>query len=194
MRRLVGNGSILPPKIYRPLIPLVGRERQGIASDRPPRPLLKNPLRILIYLDVLVLLLFNAIQYAMFYAFITPLSTLSKSTYPHLNETEIGLCYLAPGSATICGGYIHGKILDRDYRFLTEKLVQEREALTGASARSDDITSEENFPIEKVRMKRVPIQLFACVACCASYGWCLQHKVNLAAPLVLQFICASSPL
>ncbi|KIM60924.1 hypothetical protein SCLCIDRAFT_123247 [Scleroderma citrinum Foug A] len=188
LRRLVGNGSILPPKIYRPLAPLVGRGRQGIVSDRAPRPPLKNPFRILICLDVLVLLLFNAIQYAMFYAFITPLSTLSKSTYPHLNETEIGLCYLAPGSGIIIGGYVHGKILDRDYRLLKEKLIQEREAPTGASARSDEITSEENFPIEKVRMKRVPVQLFVCVACCASYGWCLQHKVNLAVPLVLQFI------
>ena len=194
MRRLVGNGSILPPKIYRPLAPLVGRGRQGIVSDRAPRPPLKNPFRILICLDVLVLLLFNAIQYAMFYAFITPLSTLSKSTYPHLNETEIGLCYLAPGSGIIIGGYVHGKILDRDYRLLKEKLIQEREAPTGASVRSDEITSEENFPIEKVRMKRVPVQLFVCVACCASYGWCLQHKVNLAVPLVLQFICASSSL
>ena len=194
MRRLVGNGSILPPKIYRPLVPLVGRERQGIVSDRAPHPPLKNPLRILIYLDVLVLLLFNAIQYAIFYAFIATLSTLSKSTYPHLSETEIGLCYLAPGSATIIGAYVHGKILDRDFRFLKEKLIQEREALTGASVRSDDTTSEENFPIEKVRMKRVIVELFVCVACCASYGWCLQHKVNLAAPLVLQFICASSPL
>jgi len=194
LRRLVGNGSILPPKIYRPLIPLVGRERQVIVSDRAPRPPLKNPLRILIYLDVLLLLLFNAIQYAIFYALIVTLSTLSKSTYPHLNETEIGLCYLALGSATITGGYVHGKILDRDYRLLKEKLIREREAPTGAPAHSDDITNEENFPIEKVRMKRVPVELFICVACCASYGWCLQHKVNLAAPLVLQFICASSPL
>ena len=192
LRRLVGNGSILPPKIYRPLIPLVGRGRQSIVSGRAPRPPLENPLRIFTYLDMLIPMFFNAILYSIFYAFIATLSTLFKSTYPHLNETEIGLCYLAPGFATVVGAYIHGKILDRDYRVFKEKLIQEREALTEMSECPEDITSEENFPVEKVRMKTIPIQLIICVASCVSYGWCLQHKVHIAVPLVLQFICAVS--
>ena len=192
LRRLVGNGSILPPKIYRPLIPLIGRGRQGIVSDRAPCPPLENPLRVFTHLDMLIPMLFNAIHFSIFHAFVATLSTLFKSTYPHLNETEISLCYLAPGCATGIGAYIHGKILDRDYRVFKKKLIQEREALTGMSECLEDITSEENFSVEKVRMKTIPIQLTICVASCVSYGWCLQHKIHIAVPLVLQFICAPS--
>ena len=141
---------------------------------------------------MLIPMLFNAILYSIFYAFIATLSTLFKSTYPHLNETEVSLCYLAPGFAIVVGAYIHGKILDRDYRVFKEQLIQEREALTRMSECPEDITSEENFPVEKVRMKTIPIQLLICVASCVSYGWCLQHKVHIAVPLVLQFICAVS--
>ena len=195
LRILVGNGSILPPKIYRPLIPLIGRGRQGIVqSVRAPRQPLKNPFRIFTYPDVLILLLLSAIQYAILYPFVATLSTLFKSTYPYLNEADIGLCYLASGSAAIIGGYVHGKILDREYRLLKERLIYEKEAHTGTFVRSEDTTSDENFPIEKVRLKTIPIHLFVCVACCVSYGWCMQYKVNLAVPLVLQFICTSSPL
>jgi len=136
----------------------------------------------------------SAIQCVILYPFVAILSTLFKSTYPYLNEADIGLCYLASGSAAIIGGYVHEKILDRDYRLLKEKLIYEHEALTGTFVRLEDIISDENFPIEKVRMKTIPVHLFVCVACCVSYGWCLQYKVNLAVPLVLQFICASSPL
>ncbi|KAL4070587.1 major facilitator superfamily domain-containing protein [Scleroderma citrinum] len=190
LRRLVGDGSILPPKIYRPLIPLAGRGRQGIVTDRTPPTPFRNPLRILTYLDVLILLLFNAVQYAIYYAFIATISTQFQSTYPYLNNTEIGLCYLPSGSATIIGGYVTGKILDRDYKILKEKLIREREAIAGVPVRPEDVTSEENFPIEKVRMKTMPIQLFVCIACCVGYGWCLQRKVNIAVPLVLQFVRA----
>ena len=89
-QKLVGDGSILPPEIYPPFIPLVVRRRQNIVSNRAPCPSLKNPLH-LTYLDILVLILFNAVQYAIFFAFIATLPTLFKSTYPHLNETEISL-------------------------------------------------------------------------------------------------------
>lgn len=188
LRTLVGNGSILPPKIYRPLIPLIGRGRQGIVSVRAPRQPLKNPFGIFTHSDVLILLLLSATLYAMFYPFVTTLSTLFQLAYPYLNEADIGLCYLAPSSAAIIGGYVHGKTLDRSYRLLKEKWIHEREALTGMLVRLEDITSDENFPIEIVRMKTIPIQLLVCVACCVGYGWCLQYKVNLAVPLVLQFI------
>ena len=53
-----------------------------------------------------------------------------------------------------------------------------------------DVTDDENFPVEIVRMKSDPIQLFVCVAFVSATG----DKINVAGPLVLQSICASSPL
>ncbi|KAG6330132.1 hypothetical protein ID866_8957 [Astraeus odoratus] len=194
LRRLVGDGSILPSRLYRPLIPLVGKGRQGIAVNTGIPAPFTNPLRILTYLDVSVLLVFNATQYAVFYAFTATISTLFPSAYPYLNETEIGLCFLASGSGTIVGGYGIGKIMDRDYRLLKEKLSREREAATGTPVRSEEIISDENFPIEKVRMKTMPVQLLLCVMCCVSYGWCLQQRVSIAVPLVLQFILSLSAI
>ncbi|KAI6120587.1 MFS general substrate transporter [Pisolithus croceorrhizus] len=164
LRQLVGDGSVLPSRFHRPLVPLVGH----------------------------VLLLFNAVQYAVFYAIIATISTIFQSTYSYLDETEIGLCFLASGFGTITGGFVIGKIMDRDYRLLNEKLVRERGIATGTPGSREVITREENFPIEKARLKTTPIQLLICVACCASYGWCLHQKVNIAVPLVLQFVCMLS--
>ncbi|KAI6136302.1 major facilitator superfamily domain-containing protein [Pisolithus sp. B1] len=187
LRQLVGDGSVLPPRFYRPLVPLVGHGRQGNTMERPPRVPFVNPLRILTYPDILVLLFFNAIQYAVFYAITATISTIFQSTYSYLNETEIGLCFLASGFGTITGAFSIGKIMDRDYRMIKEKLVHGRETTVGTPGSPGAIACEENFPIEKARLKTIPIQLLICVTCCAGYGWCLHQKVNIAVPLVLQF-------
>ncbi|KAI6163822.1 MFS general substrate transporter [Pisolithus thermaeus] len=187
LRQLVGDGSVLPPRFYRPLVPLVGHGRQGNTMEQPTRVSFVNPLRILIYPDILVLLFFNAIQYAIFYAITATIPTIFQSTYSYLNETEIGLCFLASGFGTITGAFSIGKIMDRDYRMIKEKLVHERQTNVGTPGSPGAISCEENFPIEKARLKTIPIQLLVCVACCAGYGWCLQQKVNIAVPLMLQF-------
>ncbi len=57
LRAMVGNGSIRPPKIYRPLVPIFAAQRSGQpTSDEDPKIIFKfkNPLRILTYPDVLV--------------------------------------------------------------------------------------------------------------------------------------------
>ncbi|KAH7886869.1 major facilitator superfamily domain-containing protein [Phlebopus sp. FC_14] len=192
LRTLVGDGSIIPSRFYRPLIPLVGHGRQGKGATMPPRPPFSNPLRILTYLDVVNLLIFNGIIYAIFYAVIATISTSFEATYSFLNETDIGLCYLAVGGGTIIGGLTTGRLLDRDYKHFKEKLVREAQANSEDPVRAQDITKDENFPIEEARMRMVPFQLAIYTLCVAGYGWCLQTKVNLAAPLVLQIIFAIS--
>ncbi|KIK94767.1 hypothetical protein PAXRUDRAFT_827690 [Paxillus rubicundulus Ve08.2h10] len=192
LRRLVGDGSAIPSKIYRPLIPLVGRGRQNTGVDLPPPPPLSNPLRILTYLDVMNLLVFNGILYSIFYAVTATISTLFQSTYPFLNEIDIGLCFLAIGGGTIIGGLVTGKLLDRDYRLMKEKIAREASASAEDPARPDDATKDDNFPIERARMRVVPLHLIAYTVCCASYGWCLEKKVSMAAPLVLQIVLGIS--
>ncbi|KAG0707510.1 hypothetical protein DFH29DRAFT_896045, partial [Suillus ampliporus] len=68
LRQLAGDGSVIPSPFYRPLVPLVGK-------GRPPKRLLNNPLRLFFYLNVPILLVFNAIIYAVFYAVNTTIST-----------------------------------------------------------------------------------------------------------------------
>ncbi|KAF9225425.1 MFS general substrate transporter [Gyrodon lividus] len=192
LRRLVGDGSAIPLKIYRPLIPLVGYGRQNVDAGVPPPPPFSNPLLILTYLDVMNLLVFNGILYSIFYAVTTTISTLFQSTYSFLNETDIGLCFLAIGGGTIVGSLVTGRLLDRDYRLLKEKIAREGSGNAENPARPEDIAEDENFPIERARMRVVPFHLIAYTACCAGYGWCLEKNVNLAAPLVLQIVLAIS--
>ncbi|KIJ66313.1 hypothetical protein HYDPIDRAFT_109309 [Hydnomerulius pinastri MD-312] len=193
LRRLVGDGSVIPSKFYRPLVPVVGRGRQSTGAEMPAPPPFSNPLRILTYLDVMNLLVFNGIICSVFYAVTTTISTLFQSTYSFLNETDIGLCFLAIGGGTIIGGLVTGRLLDRDYKKMKEKIAREASANTESSVRPEDVTKDdENFPIEKARLRMVPFNLILYTACCAGYGWCLEKKVNMAAPLVLQIVLAYS--
>lgn len=45
----------------------------------------------------------------------------------------------------------------------------------------------DGFPIERVRFATVPYYIPFWVVACVGYGFMLQHKVNLAGPLVLSF-------
>ncbi|KAH0838000.1 major facilitator superfamily domain-containing protein [Lanmaoa asiatica] len=188
LRRLVGDGSIIPSKMYRPLVPIVGTGRQKATVEMPPPPPLSNPLRILTYLDVMNLLIFNGIVYSIFYAVTATISTLFQSTYPFLNETDTGLCFLAIGGGTIIGGLITGKLMDRDYRELKEKISQESSTDPENPVSVAQAAKDENFPIEQARMQMAPFHLLVYTACCAGYGWCLEKEVNMAAPLILQIV------
>ncbi|KAG9314032.1 major facilitator superfamily domain-containing protein [Chiua virens] len=194
LRRLVDDGSIIPSKIYRPLVPLVGTGRQKATTELGPSPPFSNPLRILTYLDVLNLLLFNGIIYSVFYAVTTTISTLFQETYPFLDEIDIGLCYLAIGGGTIISGLVTGRLLDRDYRKLKEKIAGGSETSMDPekSGPIEQAAKDDSFPIEKARMRTTLFHLIVYTACCAGYGWCLEKRVNLAAPLVLQIILALS--
>jgi len=161
-------------------------------APKPPKRILNNPLRIFFYLDVLNLLVFNAIIYAVFYAVNTTISTLFASKYPFLNETDIGLCFLAIGGGMVFGAVLCGRMLDADYQRIKKKLVKKAEGDPEKRIRPEDVTKEENFPIERARLRTVPIFTAIFIVTCAGYGWSLQREANIAVPLILQIICMSS--
>lgn len=97
LRSLVGNGSIPPPTISRPVLPLVGRRATKITSTSPvprTRKPFQNPLRLLFNPDILILLSFNGLVCAVFYAVNASIATIFHETYPELSQTQLGLCYL----------------------------------------------------------------------------------------------------
>ncbi len=51
-----------------------------------------------------------------------------------------------------------------------------------------EVTKDENFPIERARLRTVPYLLVLYAGCVTGYGWCLQRRVSLAGPLILQFL------
>lgn len=106
----------MPPAIYRPLIPMIGRGRLSPTSgEKPPQKPFINPLRLFAYPDVVLLLFSNGVICAVYYGITATIAVLFERSYPFLTETDIGLCYLAGGGGTIFGSLFAGKLLDKDY-------------------------------------------------------------------------------
>jgi len=186
LRAIVGNGSVKPPLIYRPPLSLVEKNFDPNAT-RPLRRRFRNPLVLFTYPDVIVLLVFNGILYSVFYGVTATISTLFEETYPWLNQTEIGLCFLAMGGGMVFGTMINGKLLDRDYQTIKKSIILKAET-EKKGVTFEDIVREDKFPIEKARLRSASIYATLFIACNVGYGWCIQAKVSLAGPLLLQII------
>lgn len=146
---------------------------------------------------MLLLLLVNGTIYSAFYAVSATISTLFAVAYPFLSETDIGLCFLAVGGGGTVATVTVGKLLDYQFRALKRKLQREHEdkadAEKGGAGPSEH---DEDFPIEKACMQSQHIWIWAFSIACIGYGWAVQAKVNLAVPLLLQFVrkCRPNPL
>ncbi|KZT75004.1 MFS general substrate transporter [Daedalea quercina L-15889] len=192
LRAYVGDGSIPPPRGYQPLIPVIGHKRKNSVptdpSARPPRRGFQNPFKLFLMPDVTLLLFFNGVVYAVFYGVTTSISVLFQDTYPYLTETDVGLCFLAIGGGMFVGGIVTGKIIDREYRRVKDKMIAaiEKEPDPEKRLRPEDVTKEEHFPIEKARLRLMPFYLGLFVAMSIVYGWLLDAKVNIAGPLIVQ--------
>ncbi|KAK0246309.1 major facilitator superfamily domain-containing protein [Armillaria nabsnona] len=183
LRSLVGDGSVVPSKLYRPLIPVVGKTTSDLSFARPPPKPFRNPLRILNNLDIVLVLSVNAVINSLYYGVTASMSTLFSEAYPSLNQTQIGLCYLAMGGGMLFGSYVLGRVLDREYGKSRRSVM----AVQGLGNMEKSETGiEDNFPIEKARLRLVPFSMLIFAACCAGYGWCVQERVNLSGPLLLQ--------
>lgn len=91
----------------------------------------------------------------------------------------------------MCSTLINGRLLDSEYRHTREKMIRNLktlEAEKGVTMLPEDVTKEENFPIEFVRLRLLPLYLIAFICCVVPYGWVLQQRVSLAVPLILQII------
>ncbi|KAG1785279.1 major facilitator superfamily domain-containing protein [Suillus plorans] len=191
LRSIVGNGSVLPPIQYRPLLPLMGRGHKDSEVERPPARKSPNPFRLFACVDVLNLLVFNGIQYAVFTAILATISSLFEVNYPHLTETDIGICYLASGGGLALGAVFSGKLMDWDYRTAKEQLIRN---FTPENGIPGHIISDDDFPIEATRLKRLPLWMIIFCASCTGYGWCFQARTTIAVPLVLQFVIGFSEI
>lgn len=144
LRVIVGDGRIIPSATYRPIIPIIGRKRVSEADLAPiVRPRAgppRNPLKLLMNADILLLLILNAIVCAIYYGFIASLSTLFTNAYPFLNSTTIGLCYLGIGGGMTIGSWASGRYLDWEYRRVSKT----------HSLEEKDSVDLYSFPFEQV--------------------------------------------
>lgn len=187
MRSIVGNGSVRPPAFWRPIIPVVGRSLDYSDTKPPPKPL-RNPFVLFTYFDILALLFFNGILYAVFYGVTATISELFQTAYPSLNETEVGLCYLAIGGGMLIGTVTNGKLLDYEYQVIKRSIIRKAQEDSEKDFNWEEFDEAGKFPIEKARLRSAFIYTALFIATTLGYGWCLQAKVNLAGSLIMQFI------
>ncbi|KJA20565.1 hypothetical protein HYPSUDRAFT_188667 [Hypholoma sublateritium FD-334 SS-4] len=165
LRHIVDSGKDTTFLVYRPIIPIIGKKEppklttattSGVPKPKTPR----NPFRLFLNLDVLLMLAINGIMFTVFYGILVPLSSLFVTTYPFLNQTTIGACFISIGGGTVFGSWSSGRILDSEYQRFKRK----------------------------ARLRLMPYYILSVAAICAGYGWCIERKVNIAVPLILQFV------
>lgn len=119
LRAIVGDGSIRPSLIHRAVIPIVGRNRIAQSPESPDSALprkkaFKNPFVLLKNPDIFVILFFNGVVSAVYYAVTATISTLFSAAYPFLTEIQIGLCFLSIGGECLVQALIVCGIWLRD--------------------------------------------------------------------------------
>ncbi|KDR78741.1 hypothetical protein GALMADRAFT_223989 [Galerina marginata CBS 339.88] len=185
LRHIVESGRDTTPIIYKPVIPIIGRNTPRTTTPKPTVKVPKNPFGLFLNPDVDLLLFINGILFATFYGVLVTMSSLMLPKYPFLNETTLGLCFLSIGGGTIVGSVLSGRILDHEYQRVRQRILAENKDSVV------NLSREENFPLEKARLRIAPYFVIVLAATCASYGWCLKMTVNISILLILQFLVGS---
>ncbi|KAM0433628.1 hypothetical protein ACHAQK_009246 [Fusarium lateritium] len=194
LRGIVGNGSQTqlssitryPLTIYQKTTK-VRWDRSASPPELPPKKSVDvlGPLRILTSKAAAPIIFFLAIYYAVWQMSITAMSSLFQTKYG-LGETQVGLTFIANGVGSIIGTLITGKILDIDYH----RVKTQYEINTVRNDVENGVDSESQFPLEKARLRLVP--LFSLLQCLSIilFGWTIQypHEVHIAVPIVSTFI------
>jgi hypothetical protein len=175
---MVGNGSIPATGINVSLLSLWQQHRRSrnstadelsLASiEKPPKKTWKDvapfaPLKMFREKDVLALLTFNSATYSLFYAVTASTGTVFKDVYG-LNETDLGLCYLANGIGCLLAAVINSRRSTYDYKYVErrqkEKLEQaraegtlEEEEEERRNGKVKDLNDVSKFPIEQARLR-----------------------------------------
>ncbi|KAE9390907.1 MFS general substrate transporter [Gymnopus androsaceus JB14] len=202
LRSIVGNGSIKPSPLLRPIVPIVAGYKNVPASEKGSEQLEKtkavrkrfrNPLTLLLYPDIPMLLFFNGMVSAVYYAVTATISSLFVEVYPFLSTAEVGLCFLCIGGGMTVGSLVSGRLLDREWRSVSagyrERIMREKGG-EAAVAEIDIKKAREDpdFPIEYARLRVIPYIMIFYVGSVIGYGWCIRAAVHISAPLILQFI------
>ncbi|OQV06543.1 hypothetical protein CLAIMM_11095 [Cladophialophora immunda] len=151
-----------------------------------------GPFRILLSKQAAPLIVFIAVYYTTWQMSITAMSSLFEQKYG-LSETQIGLTFIANGVGSMVGTFITGRLLDVDYRKV--KAQHESRTTKAYLGRDQEVRSAraaegDEFPLEKARLRLVPI--FSVLQCLSLilFGWTIQYssRVHIAVPIISTFI------
>ena len=148
------------------------------------RPRLTNPLaclRIVFHQDVALILWIAASPYAVYYCIQTSIPSIYSEIYG-FSAFQVGLSYLPGGIGVVIGGYLNGKMMDRNYQKTAEGIGFTIDYTSGDSL--------EQFPIEKARARDSYYLCGVYICALIGYGWSVKFHAHEAIPLILQFVLA----
>lgn len=201
LRSVVANGSLSPSNlIARYPLSIYQKATKVAWNSKANSPQLAQrkqidllgPFRILTSKHATPIIIFLAIYYAVWQMSITAMSSLFKQRY-RLTEAQIGLTFIANGVGSIIGTIVSGQLLDHDYRRVKAKYEARSTQSTvelGNTSFAATSNPEDDFPLEKARLRLVPI--FSIVQCLSIilFGWTIQYssRVPVAVPIISTFI------
>jgi predicted MFS family arabinose efflux permease len=193
-RRVVGNGSIPPPRYSRSFLnyreekkrrkageTIDFSKRDELATQRRglkiPNPIMAT-LVMVAELETGLLLIFMGLLYSGLYAIFVGIPSQFSAIYAFSN-TELGLVFLALGIGGLFAAFTQGKLLDWNYARHAKRL-----GVPVSKSTQQDLA---NFPIERARLEiSVPI-VFAASLLMIAYGWTIDYGVHVSAPIVILF-------
>ncbi|KAL2132432.1 hypothetical protein VTI74DRAFT_3801 [Chaetomium olivicolor] len=187
-RGIVGNGSVRPRAWRRPLLSVLvpgisiprhgqrpgtsaGSEEMAI-EDKNRRRRIPNPfrsIRVIYYKDSFHILLISGVFYMIYYCLQASIALIFREKYPQYNDIVIGACYLAIGCGVVVGGYLNGRLLNRNYAVT---------ALERGQATVDKNDSDlSKFPIERARLRSMLYLQLLHLGPLVGYGWMMEKDV-----------------
>ncbi|ATY60711.1 general substrate transporter [Cordyceps militaris] len=195
-RRIVGDGSVAPPPMYRSLLQTIRLRKENRKADeeqyiesalattaaagenkfkfKPPNVL--EAVRMLFRRSSGLLLWSSSVIFAGFYCIAAAMPVLFHKRY-HFNETQVGLMYLPIAGGSIIAALVVGRGMTWNYK--------RHCTMAGVSfdrSRQMDMT---NFPIERARLEiGIPLMLLA-GACLIAWGWAVHFHAHIAVLCVI---------
>lgn len=191
-RKVVGDGSIPPPKLNQSLTGIIrerNRAKAGMLVDTAHQDAVRknyklgfpNPvstLKIATDKEAALILFCGGLIVSLLYAVTTGIPSLFGKIYG-FDELQLGLVYIPFGGGSIISAFTSGKLVDWNYR---RHAI--RNGFPATKNRYQDLTG---YPIERARLEISLPLLYLAVLSLIGYGWVLDYQTNLAGPLVLLF-------
>ncbi|ODV85018.1 hypothetical protein CANARDRAFT_176427 [[Candida] arabinofermentans NRRL YB-2248] len=187
-RTIVGNLSYRPKNWIHKSAALIyfGKKRLTDVDGSTLEPITTrkydplSPFAILMSPEIIFNLLPCSLLFATWTISQTSLTTYLSKQY-HYSTLMVGVCFFAPGIATISGTIIGGKVAD--YRYRRAKRVYNEKYLKDSKISID----APPFNIIKARVGIFAIPSSVVIAATLVFGWCLEYDESVAIILVCSF-------
>lgn len=187
-RNVVGDGSIPAIGVNQSVLGWWQHRRQGPdATGGDPKPQKRkvafpNPFatfKIIAEKESGIILLYNGFFFTGMMVTVSAIPDLYGNAY-HLNELNLGLCYISNGMGSLLSSLTMGHVVDWNFRRYAKAMGMAIE-----KGKQQDLSQ---FPIERVRMQIViPGHIIGILGLIA-FGWTVKFQTHIAGPEISLFV------